>query len=126
MPSARSPAWNPEATARHAEPATRGPDPHAVPTYEWRRLFEREFAAMSTHQQQAFLRAVSELVDDLAEGRAPRPGLRVKRVRGHEGVLEMTWAPNGRATFNYGEERRPGHPHIVWRRIGRHDIFRSP
>ena len=49
-----------------------------MPTYEWRRLFGREFAAMDGHQQQAFLRAVSELVDDLGEGRTPRSRLRVK------------------------------------------------
>ena len=97
-----------------------------MPTYEWQRVFGREFAAMSAHQQQAFLRAVSEFVDDLREGRTLRPGLRVKGVRGHEGVFEMSWAPNGRATFSYGEERLPGQPHIVWRRIGSHDIFQRP
>ena len=47
--------------------ATRGPLLTLCPPNEWRRLFGREFAAMGT-QQQAFLRAVSELVDDLAEG----------------------------------------------------------
>ena len=81
---------------------------------------------MDGPMQQAFLQAVSELVEDLRGGRQPRPGLRVKGVRGYEGVFEMTWAPNGRATFNYGEARLPGHPHIVWRRIGSHDILRRP
>jgi hypothetical protein len=38
----------------------------------------------------------------------------------------MTWAPNGRATFEYGDELRPGDPHIIWRRIGMHGIFRQP
>jgi len=33
-----------------------------------------------------------------------RPGLRVKRVQGHPGVWEMSWAADGRATFEYGEE----------------------
>ncbi len=28
--------------------------------------------------------------------------------------------------FHYGEEVRLGEPHIVWRRIGTHDIFRQP
>ncbi len=37
----------------------------------------------------------------------------------------MTWAPNGRATFEYGEEIR-GEPHVVCRRIGTHEAFRSP
>ena len=38
----------------------------------------------------------------------------------------MTWAPNGRATFEYGNEMRSGEPHIIWRRIGTHGIFRKP
>ena len=35
----------------------------------------------------------------------------------------MTWAPDGRATFSYGETVRDGHVHIVWHRIGTHDIL---
>jgi hypothetical protein len=41
-------------------------------------------------------------------------------------VWEMTWAPDGRATFAYGPEVLAGQLHIVWRRIGTHDIFRRP
>jgi hypothetical protein len=47
----------------------------------------------------------------------------VKGVRGASGVFEMTWAPNGRATFEYGTERVDRHAHIVWRRVGTDDIF---
>jgi hypothetical protein len=54
------------------------------------------------------------------------PRLRIKRVRGQAGVWELSWAPDGRATFEYGEAVRPGDPHIIWRRIGTHDIFRQP
>jgi len=54
------------------------------------------------------------------------PRLRLKRVHGHSGVWELTWAPDGRATFHYGSELKAGEPHIVWRRIGTHDIFREP
>jgi hypothetical protein len=38
----------------------------------------------------------------------------------------MTWAPDGRATFEYGLERLPGEPHVIWCRVGAHDIFRQP
>jgi hypothetical protein len=38
----------------------------------------------------------------------------------------MTWAADGRATFEYGQEMRRGDPHIIWRRIGTHDIFGQP
>lgn len=45
------------------------------------------------------------------------PRLRVKRVQGRPGVWEMSWAPDGRATFQYGEEIHPGEAHVVWRRL---------
>jgi hypothetical protein len=55
-----------------------------------------------------------------------RAGLRVKAVHGAQGVFEMTWAPDGRTTFEYGEEQIRGKPHVIWRRVGSHDVFRSP
>jgi hypothetical protein len=42
------------------------------------------------------------------------------------GVFEMTWAPNGRATFEYGEPLQEGHVHVLWRRIGTHAVLDSP
>jgi hypothetical protein len=35
----------------------------------------------------------------------------------------MTWAPHGRATFQYGPSHGQG-AHVIWRRIGTHNIFR--
>lgn len=53
-----------------------------------------------------------------------RASLRVKGVRDQAGIFEMTWdMPNGRATFRYGSERLPGEQHIIWLRIGGHEIF---
>ena len=62
--------------------------------------------------------------NDLDKG-SFRPGLRVKRVEGTDSILEMTWAPDGRATFEYGTTEGRG-AHVTWRRIGRHDVFRRP
>jgi hypothetical protein len=47
-------------------------------------------------------------------------------VQGYPGVWEMTWAADGRATFEYGQEIYPSEHHIIWRRIGTHAIFRQP
>ncbi len=74
----------------------------------------------------AFLAAVSQFVEDLGVGGQFRKGLRVKGVRGAPGVFEMTWADDGRATFQYGESVIPGEPHVIWRRVGTHDILRQP
>ncbi|MFB1044377.1 hypothetical protein [Streptomyces chrestomyceticus] len=54
----------------------------------------------------------------------------IKRVQRTSGVYELTWSmgtgPAGRATWEYGSARQPGEPHIIWRRIGGHDIFIVP
>jgi hypothetical protein len=50
------------------------------------------------------------------------PALRIKRVQGIDGVWEITFAADGRATFEYGDEVIEGMPHVIWRRIGSHDV----
>ena len=97
-----------------------------MPTYEWLEPFGDDFRRLTSSQQAAFLTSVALLVADLATRRGLRPGLRVKGVRGAPGVFEMTWAPDGRATFEYGAPVRGDDPHIVWRRVGTHDIFKRP
>jgi hypothetical protein len=32
----------------------------------------------------------------------------------------MTWACDGRATFQYGDEIQTGKPHVIWWRVGTH------
>jgi len=96
-----------------------------MPTYMALPRFLREFKKLSDTQQQEFLKAVGDFREDLAAGKGFRPGLRVKKMSGHN-VWEMAWAPDGRATFSYGDPVRDGHPHIDWRRIGGHDIFDRP
>ncbi|SRR5260221_14719382 len=97
-----------------------------MPTFDTAAGFMREFGKLTFAQRQTFLKAVGMLREDLGAGNGFRPRLRVKKMVGHEGVWEMSWAPNGRATFSYGEPVRDGHQHIVWRRIGGHDIFDRP
>lgn len=97
-----------------------------MPTHEELAQFMREFSALTPAQQKQFLKAVAKMVNDMRAGRDFRPSLRIKGVEGHAGVFEVTWAGDGRATFNYGAERRSGEPHIVWRRIGGHEILKRP
>ncbi|MFJ7416407.1 hypothetical protein ACIQWZ_37240 [Streptomyces sp. NPDC098077] len=59
-----------------------------------------------------------------------RAGRHIKGVRRTQGVYELTWSmgtgPAVRATFEYGTEVRPGTPHVIWRRIGTHQILTGP
>jgi hypothetical protein len=96
-----------------------------MPTFAQTDRFRRDFAALSPAQQAIFRAAVARFVSDLPSGRF-RLGLRVKGVQGAPGVSEMTWADDGRATFEYGSAVRGGEIHIIWRRIGTHDIFTRP
>lgn len=69
------------------------------------------------------MKAVANFIADLNAGGGFRNGLRVKGVQGSKGVYEMTWAEDGRATFSYGDSIRAGEPHVIWRRVGKHDIL---
>jgi hypothetical protein len=97
------------------------------PTYEAGPRAQREYLRLSVEQRRAFRAARGRLVAGLRES-PPRfdPALRVKRVQGHQGVWELTWAPDGRATFAYGAKVRPGEAHVIWRRIGDHSILSDP
>lgn len=98
-----------------------------MPTHDETERFRADWQGLTRAEQLRFRTAVGKFVSGLREH--PQrfdPGLRVKRVQGQLRVWEMTWAPDGRATFTYGEARTPGEPHIVWRRIGGHDIFGQP
>lgn len=96
------------------------------PTYQRLSTFLRDYDRLTLGQRKRFREAVADMVADIRARRPFRPGLRVKRVQGTDALWEMTWAPDGRATWQYGPEEIPGHPHIIWRRIGTHDIFRTP
>ena len=85
-----------------------------------------EFKDLPVPLRALFLAAVVQLVDDFRSGQQPRHSLRVKRVQNVLGVWELSWTADGRATFQYGRDGIPGQPHIIWRRIGSHDIFRNP
>ena len=97
-----------------------------MPTFEWLARFGIDFDRLTPAQKAAFLVAVTQFVDDLRMGRQIRKGLRVKGIKGAAGVFEMTWADDGRATFHYGGALVEGEPHVVWRRIGTHGIFKKP
>jgi hypothetical protein len=92
-----------------------------VPTWETTPRFERDWQSLSAADRRRFRAAVKRFVRDVATGTFS-PGLRARRVEGAAGIFEMTWAPNGRATFQFGPSRGKG-PHIVWRRIGTHAII---
>jgi hypothetical protein len=97
-----------------------------MPTYDKESTFLRDWDLLPPERRRLFMDAVAKMVHDLQSGQGFRAGLRVKGVKGHEGIFEMTWAPDGRATFSFGTSPQPGDVHIIWRRIGGHEIFQNP
>jgi len=108
----RSPS--PSRPAGSAEPACR-------PTRGWLDSGQT-FTRLTPTEQAAFLLAVQHFVDHLQAPRGLRNGLRVKGIQGASGIFEMTWASDGRATFEYGPEAADREPHVIWRRVGTHAV----
>jgi hypothetical protein len=73
-----------------------------------------------------FREAVAKLVKAFEDGREPPRSLRIKRVRSTKDVWEITYSGDGRATFRYGTEIKPGEVHVVWLRIGGHEVLSRP
>ena len=95
-----------------------------MPTWERTARFDRDRELLSTEERARFRRVAQGFVADLRSGQI-RAGLRVRRVEGTAAVFKLTWAPDGRATFEYGAGGAAG-PHVIWRRVGRRDILRRP
>ncbi|MDQ1444327.1 MAG: hypothetical protein QOI20_791 [Acidimicrobiaceae bacterium] len=101
-----------------------------MPTYEALPRFTTDLDRLTPEQRHRFRRAVTAFVHDLRAGGRFRAGLRVKHLSGFPGIYELTWSmgtgPAGRATWQYGPALRPDTPHVIWRRIGTHDILTGP
>jgi hypothetical protein len=108
------------------EPGPVHGEPPEMPTFEKLPKFDKDFDQLSADNQERFRQAVARFIEDLERGKGFRPGLRVRGIQGAPGIFEMTWAPDGRATFQLGEPVREGQVHVVWRRVGTHDVFANP
>ncbi len=94
-----------------------------MPTWETADRFDRDYKGLSAAERKAFKAAVTKFIEDLKSDRGFRKGLRVKGIQGAGGVFEMTWAADGRATFQFGDSIDEGEPHIIWRRVAAHEVI---
>ena len=99
-----------------------------MPTHAQKPAFTRDLNRLDSAQAALFERRLQEFVTDLLDmeqGHSTwfRRTLRVKKVRGYSDVYEMSWASDGRATFALGDSLVAGKLHIVWLRIGGHEIL---
>lgn len=94
-----------------------------MPTWETSPEFQRLHGRLSPEEKKRYKAAVDKFVADLKRGEGFRNGLRVKGLQRADGMFEMTWAPDGRAVFTYGDSRRDGEPHVIWLAVGGHEIL---
>ena len=93
-----------------------------MPTFDKTDQFKRDEARLALEEKAALKVALRKFLEDLPS-RQFRRGLRVKGIRSADGVFEMSWSGDGRATFQYGPEVKPGETHVIWRRVGGHEIL---
>jgi hypothetical protein len=101
--------------------------------FERTERFDKDVKALPREHREQFRHVVPQF-HAACEGYTADPGgfvwpaaLRVRQMAGARGVWEMTWSyasPDGRATFEF--VTRDGERRVLWRRIGRHEIFREP
>ena len=99
-----------------------------MPTHDETTTFLRDCSRLTPQQLDRFRRRLADFIADLSQMEAGqrtwfRSNLRVKKLSGVPDVYEMSWAPDGRATFAMGNFVVEGKLHIVWLRIGGHDIL---
>lgn len=94
-----------------------------MPTFATTPRFRRDLKALAPEQRARFEKVVREEFVPDVDANQWRPGLRIKRVQSVPKVFEMTWAPDGRATWQFGALIRDGVRHVIWRRVGTRDIF---
>src|SRR5260221_14217254 len=97
-----------------------------MPAFPVTRRFERDWKQLTPESRARCQRVIAgQFVPDLARG-VIRAGLRVNGAQAAPGVSEITWAPDSRATFSHRPGQQAGEPHLIWRRLGTHDILRDP
>jgi hypothetical protein len=92
-----------------------------LPTFSVEDRFWNDYRRLKRWKQARFTLAWQEFRDTLLQWETdgalglPRfpAALRVKDVNGYPGIWELTWARDGRFTWEYGNQELPNNVHIV-------------
>jgi len=93
---------------------------------DWRALSRNERTLIKRWLAEEFLPAVEAYEAD-PTGFIWPASIRFERLRNSGGICAVTWSfsgPDGRATFQI--ETINHEPHLIWRRIGHHAIYKRP
>lgn len=96
-------------------------------TYSSTNSFQRDFAGLDPRYQERFKALAKERFSPAIDAGPPYPAdLRMIPMSGEDGIRELTVDRDIRATWEFGEPVHDGVPHVIWRRIGNHDVYRNP
>ena len=107
----------------------------SMPHFSREHRFDADMQRLNETQRRQFRAALHTFIKSLSQWEAdgcpwPPPfpaALRIKDIQRRSGIRELTWeAKDGRCTWRFGEQRELGKVHVVWRRIGGHEIFDDP
>jgi len=104
-----------------------------MPTHDELPRFRNELHHLNRQQLEQFRVACAVFIRCLGEAEAAggKPpdflkSLGVKRMVDRGGIWELAWSGDGRCTWEYGTPVQQGRFHVIWRRIGGHDIYNDP
>lgn len=95
--------------------------------------FDREYKKLSI-QERALFKSVLAIFIETCRHYEQHPkafiwpaSLRFEKLVGYDQLYAITWSfkqPDGRATFSL--DTREDEVWVLWRRVGRHDIYKEP
>jgi hypothetical protein len=98
-----------------------------MPTFDIEEGFRQEYLRLQIQKRAAFLNARDDffawrVAKEHQPNLAPPAHLRLHFIDS-KNAWSITFVGDLRALWRYGQEIRPGEPHIVWLSIGSHDVY---
>ena len=98
-----------------------------MPTFDRLALFKREYRKLTPEQKARFRVAVAKLVAALQQTPPSLPGdPLVHPLAGHRGVYELRFRARRAGDVHVRRAGARRTPHVIWRRIGGHDVLERP
>lgn len=94
-----------------------------MPTYDVLPGCWLDYRQLDLDARKEFMAKVQLFIHALSEEPVIFPNeLRIHKLKGLE-YWSMTWAPDGRAVFIWGDEVIPGERHVIWIGVGSHKVY---
>ena len=98
-----------------------------MPTFDAEERFKQEYLRLDVRKRAAFLKARDDFFAWIVAKKdqpslSPPAHLRLHFIESRN-VWSITFGGDLQALWRYGSEVQPGEAHIIWERIGGHDMY---